>query len=131
VAAVELVSPASKDRPANRRMFAVKCASYLSSGVSVMIVDVVTERAGNLNAELLDLLQVQLSIPGQGANDLYASAHRAVSATDGLHLETWVHALNLGDSLPSLPLWLQPDLALPLDLEATYQAACLARRIAS
>jgi hypothetical protein len=29
VAAIELVSPANKDRPANRRMFAVKCASYL------------------------------------------------------------------------------------------------------
>jgi hypothetical protein len=29
VAAIELVSPANKDRPANRRMVAVKCASYL------------------------------------------------------------------------------------------------------
>jgi hypothetical protein len=29
VAAIELVSPSNKDRPANRRMFAVKCASYL------------------------------------------------------------------------------------------------------
>ena len=29
VAAVELVSPANKDRPAHRRAFAVKCASYL------------------------------------------------------------------------------------------------------
>src|SRR5436190_8154644 len=35
VAAIELVSPVNKDRPANRRMFAVKCASYLHSGVSV------------------------------------------------------------------------------------------------
>lgn len=130
VAAIELVSPANKDRPANRRMFAVKCASYLHSGVSVILVDVVTQRAGNLYTELLGLLQVQLSTPAQGAHDLYASAHRTVLGAPGLHLETWAHTLTLGGALPTLPLWLQTDLCLPLDLEATYQAACLARRIA-
>jgi hypothetical protein len=129
VAAIELVSPANKDRPANRRMFAVKCASYLHSGVSVILVDVVTERSGNLHAELLDLLRVQVTTPGQGAQDLYATAHRIVPADDGLRLEAWPHALTLGGPLPTLPLWLHPDLCLPLDLEATYQAACAARRI--
>jgi hypothetical protein len=130
VAAVELVSPANKDRPANRRMFAVKCASYLHSGVSVILVDVVTERSGNLHQELLELLQVQCSTPAQGPQDLYAVAHRIVPGEQGLHLETWAHALTLGGALPTLPLWLERDLCLPLDLEATYQAACAARRIA-
>ncbi|HEV3255889.1 MAG TPA: DUF4058 family protein [Gemmataceae bacterium] len=131
VAAIELVSPANKDRPANRRMFAVKCASYLHSGVSVIIVDVVTERAGNLHAELLELLQVQFSTPGQAVHDLYATVHRTVPASQGLQLESWVHPLTLGGSLPTLPLWLEADLCLPLDLEATYHAACVARRIAA
>ncbi len=131
VAAIELVSPANKDRPANRRMFAVKCASYLHSGVSVIIVDVVTERAGNLHAELLDLLRLQISTPGQGAHDLYACAHRTMPASQGIRLEAWAYALTLGGSLPTLPLWIQPDLCLPLELEATYHAACAARRIAS
>ncbi len=65
VAAIELVSPANKDRPANRRMFAVKCASYLHSGVSVIMVDVVTERPGNLYAELLELLQMRFQRPAK------------------------------------------------------------------
>ncbi len=129
VAAIELVSPANKDRPANRRMFAVKCASYLHSGVSVIIVDVVTERSGNLHAELLELLGVQLSTPGQGVQDLYASAYRTAPRPQRLHLKTWAHALTLGGSLPTLPLWLQADLCLPLDLEAIYHSACVARRI--
>ncbi len=129
VAAIELVSPANKDRPANRRMFAVKCASYLQAGVSVILVDAVTEPAGNLHAELLELLQVQLATPGQAAQDLYATAYRAVPALPGLKLETWAYSLNVGGALPTLPLWLQGELCLPLDLEATYQAACRARRI--
>lgn len=131
VTAIELVSPANKDRPASRRMFAVKCASYLHSGVSVVIVDIVTERAGNLHAELLELLRVRAATPGQDAQDLYAAAYRTVPGPKNLQLEMWSHLLTLGDSLPTLPLWLQPDLCLPLDLDATYRAACAARRIAT
>jgi hypothetical protein len=130
VAAIELVSPANKDRPANRHLFAVKCASYLYSGVSVILIDVVTGRGGNLLAELLGLLHAPLATPGQGAQDLYAAALRTVPAPQGFLLETWAHSLTLGEPLPSVPLWLLPDLCLPLELEATYQAACLARRIA-
>ena len=130
VAAIELISPGNKDRPANRRLFAVKCASYLQSGVSVILVDVVTERSGNLHVELLELLRVRLATRGQGSHDLYATAYRTVPAAEGLRLEAWAEALTLGRALPTLPLWLQPDLCLPLDLEVTYHAACAARRIA-
>lgn len=130
VAAIELVSPANKNRPGHRRMFAVKCASYLHSGVNVMLIDVVTERAGNLHTELLDLLHTQLSTPGQGNRDLYAVAYRTMAGHQGLTLETWAEALVLGQTLPTLPLWIMPDLALPIDLETTYLAACAARRIA-
>lgn len=129
VAAIELVSPANKDRPSHRRMFAVKCASYLQSGVSVMVVDVVTERSGNLHAEVLQLLDVHVSTPGQGSHDLYASAYRT-TAGEGLSLATWAHTLKLREALPTLPLWIAPEVALPMDLEMTYQAACMARRIA-
>src|SRR5271170_1187296 len=53
VAAIELVSPANKDRPEHRRAFAAKCAAFLQNQVSVTIVDLVTVRADNLYAELL------------------------------------------------------------------------------
>ena len=129
VAAIELVSPSNKDRPANRHMFAVKCASYLYSGVSVIIVDVVTQRSGNLHAALLDLLAASMTTPGQNAHDLYASAYRRTRTQHGLELQTWPHVLGIGDSLPTLPLWLDEDVCLPLDLESTYAAACAARRL--
>jgi hypothetical protein len=56
VAAIELVSPGNKDRATKRRLFAAKCASYLSRGVGLVVLDVVTSRQGNLHNELADLL---------------------------------------------------------------------------
>jgi hypothetical protein len=46
VAAVELVSPRNKGRPAARRQFAAKCAACLQAGVSVIVIDIVTGPTG-------------------------------------------------------------------------------------
>ena len=53
VGAVELVSPANKDRAAHRDAFVSKCAAHLQQAVGLAIVDVVTERLANLHDELL------------------------------------------------------------------------------
>src|SRR5262249_1183512 len=53
VAAIELVSPANKDRPDKRNAFVGKCAALLRNGVAVSIVDLVTTRQFNLYAELM------------------------------------------------------------------------------
>src|SRR4051812_2120258 len=57
VAVIELVSPGNKDRPAERRAFVAKCASYLTQGVSLIVVDIVTNRHTNLHNELMRLLE--------------------------------------------------------------------------
>src|SRR5581483_4497408 len=56
VAAVEIVSPANKDRGQNRQAFVTKCAALLQQGVCVSIVDLVTIRRFNLYTDLLKLL---------------------------------------------------------------------------
>jgi hypothetical protein len=56
VAAVEIVSPANKDRPEHRRVFVAKCAALLQERVSVTIVDLVTTRTFNLYHDLLELI---------------------------------------------------------------------------
>ena len=58
VAAVEIVSPANKDRPETRQMFVAKCATLLQKGVCVSIVDLVTIRHANLYTELFDVDRV-------------------------------------------------------------------------
>ncbi|OAI50078.1 hypothetical protein AYO44_18050, partial [Planctomycetaceae bacterium SCGC AG-212-F19] len=76
-AAIELVSPANKDRPASRRTFAAKCAGYLKHAVAVVMVDVVTERTANLHQDLLEALEVSQS-PWESPTQLYAVAYRPV-----------------------------------------------------
>lgn len=80
VAAIEIVSPANKDRPENRRVFAAECASLLRERVSVVIVDIVTTRTANLYGELLEL--VNHSDPKLGAEPpaIYAAACRLTQA---------------------------------------------------
>src|SRR5262249_56534052 len=50
VAAVEVISPANKDRPEQRRLFVAKCAALLQQRVAVSIIDLVTVRDFNLYA---------------------------------------------------------------------------------
>jgi Protein of unknown function (DUF4058) len=124
VAAVELVSPANKDRPSHRSDFAAKCAAYLQQSVSILVVDIVTERRTNLHRPLMDLLQLGESAVDAITSDLYAVAYRVVAAGERTQLEAWPSALAVGESLPKMPLWLRDDLAVPLDLETSYREVC-------
>lgn len=127
VAAVELVSEANKDRAEHRRAFAVKCGSYLQAGVSVVVVDVVTNRSGDLHGELAELL----GFPARPASPtgLSAVAYKVVRAGARPRLDIWYETLGVGDDLPTVPLWLAPDTAVPLELELTYAAAFQSLRL--
>ena len=45
-------------------------------------------------------------------------------------MEAWAHPLELGRPLPTLPLWLAENLAVPLELEPSYEETCRILRIA-
>ena len=123
VAAVEIVSPANKDRAEHRRSFVAKCAGLLRERVCVVIVDVVTTRTQNLYAELLDL--IGHSDPGLNPESpLYSASCRLTKIENDWKLETWVQSLALGRMLPTVPLWLADDLAVPLELEESYEQSC-------
>lgn len=128
-AAIELVSPANKDRPSSRQTFGLKCGGYLQRGVSVVVVDVVTERIANLHAELVKVLELGPEFAWQSESSLYAVAYRTVLAAGQHRLDVWPEPLAIGEFLPTLPLWLEVDLCLPLNLEESYVATCEALRI--
>ncbi len=122
VAAIELVSPRNKDRPEARQAFAAKCASYLYQGINLVIVDVVTERKQNLHNELLKLMEGAEAAKLSGEPALYAVAYRPIRR-EREEIDMWPNQFGVGDSLPALPLWLNWETAMRVDLEATYMEA--------
>lgn len=127
VAAIELASEANKDRPASRHAFAVKCASYLHEGASVVVIDPVTVRRSSLHAAIHRLL----SLPGEPwrpASGLYAVSYQALGEEAARRLRVWTAELAIGQPLPAVPLWLG-GFAVPLDLETTHAATCRDLRI--
>ena len=129
VAAIELVSPGNKDRPAERRAFATKCAGYLAQAVSVILVDIVTNRRANLHNEVLQLVGESDALQLPAGASLYAVAYRPVRRGQRDEIDVWRSLLALGGRLPTLPLGLRGDLAIPVDFEATYQEACVRKRL--
>jgi hypothetical protein len=129
VAAVELVSPANKDRAEHREAFAVKCAAYLQNQVGLIIVDVVTERQANLHPDILRLLGLTDATLWPENVHLYAVAYHAIK-DEAWRLGTWTEFLAVGAVLPTLPLWLAADLAVPVELEPAYERTCRVLRIA-
>ncbi len=130
VAAIELVSPANKDRSSHRRAFATKVASYLQQGVSVVTVDVVTERAANLHEDVSAALRLPDALDWHSPTGLSAVCYRLLRVEGKERLEVWPHQLAVGSALPTVPLWLEPVLAVPLELELTYTNTCESLRIA-
>ena len=129
-AAIELLSPRNKDRPAARQAFAVKCVGYLQQGIGVVVVDTVTTRRADMNGVILSLLGVDVSAAVPPQSSLSAVSYRAVGGEEEpRQLQLWPASLGLAQPLPTLPLWIAPDLSVPLDLEASYQTTCEDLRI--
>ena len=93
VAAVEIVSPANKDRPEHRNIFVAKCAVLLQKGVAVSIVDLVTIRHFNLYAELLAFIGHSDPTLGAEPPNLYAASCRWVEKDTKKLLQAWSHVL--------------------------------------
>src|SRR5262249_31325030 len=106
------------------------CAGYLRVGVGLIIVDVVTARQQDLHRQLLELLELDAPAT-DGESVLYAAAYRTEPGDrEGQsRLDVWPRQLHVGGELPTLPLWLSADLAVPVDLASSYNSACEMLRI--
>ena len=129
VGAIELVSPGNKDRLETRRAFAAKCVAYLTHGIGLIVVDIVTNRLANLHNEVVALLGHAAPYLLDAAVTTYAVAYRPSRQTAGDQIEIWPQALSLGEALPTLPLGLRNAGAVPVDLEETYTEACRRSRL--
>ncbi len=126
-AAIELVSPSNKDRPARCDAFVSRCAAYLQNGIGLIVVDVVTSRHANLHQQLLARLNSPNRVDTVG--DLYGVAYHPVRHSEEPSLDIWPVTLAIGLQLPTLPLWLRGGPVFPVDFEAAYKRTCQEQRV--
>jgi hypothetical protein len=130
VGVIEIVSPANKDRSQNREIFISKCLSILSQGISLIIIDLVSVRVFNFHNAIVRKLQRQRTrTSGDEGLPLYCSAYRCVREAKSMSVELWCYGLAVGDMLPTPPLYISSEVAVPVRLEPTYMAACKGLRI--
>ncbi len=129
VAAIEIVSPANKDRPETRLAFVSKCAALLQKQICVSIVDLVTVKQFNLYCELLEVFGQTDPSFSPNSQSTYAVTCRSHQLATHSRFETWAYPMVIGQVLPTLPIWLDNDFAISLDLEASYQQTCRILRL--
>jgi hypothetical protein len=130
VAAIEIVSPGNKDRPVSRRAFVGNLAALLQHDVCVSLVDVVTIRHFNLYAELLEFIGAQGPTIEREPPGIYAATIRGRKRPRRRSVvDTWFYPMQIGQPLPKLPICLDVDLGVDLDLESTYEETCRFLRI--
>jgi hypothetical protein len=110
--------------------FAAKCISYLTWGIGVIVVDIVTNCSANLHNEVIAQLGhgEPFLLPPDAT--IYAAAYRPSRQPSGDQIELWPMPLRLGQSLPVLPLALRNYGMVPVDLEETYSEARERSRLA-
>ena len=129
VAAIELVSPANKDRPETRQAFVSKCAVLLQKKVCVSIVDLVTVKHFNLYCEVLEVFGQTDPAFAPTPPATYAVTCRSHNLGMRSQFESWAYPMVVGQRLPVLPIWLDNNHAISLNLETSYQQTCSVLRL--
>jgi hypothetical protein len=123
VAAVEFVSPRNKDRPVARATYLGRYVGYLIEGAHLLLVDVHPRPVG---FSFADRIAEELQIANQPALPPPVAVSYRVgepAATGGRLLAIWRRPIAPAAPLPTLPLPLDVNLEVQVDLEATYLRA--------
>ena len=120
IAVVEIVSPGNKDTRNALRTFVDKATLLLRQGVHLLIVDL-------FPLSKRDPQGVHKAIWDEIRDEAFAlpvGKPLTLAAYQGgpLHV-AYVEPVAVGDALPDMPLFLEPEVYIPAPLEATYQAA--------
>jgi len=121
VAVVEIVSPGNKSSRAGFRSFVEKSTELIEQGVHLLVIDLFppSER---------DLQGIHPAIWGDFEEDkdedftLPADKPLTLASYDaGPPPTAYIEPIAVGDVLPEMPLFLEPEFYVPAPLEATYQ----------
>jgi hypothetical protein len=129
IAAIEVVSPRNKHRLDSKARYTRRYLGYLRQGVHLMLIDVFSQPAG---FSFADAISADLGLGEPPAPPPHAISYRVGGLVPrgeemGTQIAVWCRLLKGGQPLPELPLALDQDQAVPIDLETTYHGA--ARRV--
>jgi hypothetical protein len=120
---VEVVSPRNKDRLDAKANYGAKYLGYLRQLVNLMILDVLPRPRG---FSFADQIAQKLQLPNQPPLPApVAASYRVIGGepNEPCIVEVWRRQLRVGEPLPTLPLALNAQQSVPVDLEATYMRA--------
>jgi len=125
VCVIELVSPGNKHSRMGLRQFVEKAVAFLRSGVHLLVIDpfppTPRDPQGIHRAIFDEIQESDFRLPPDKPLTLAAYVVNPESA--GLDVTAYVEPLGVGDVLPNMPAYIEPDEYVLVPLEATYQAA--------
>ena len=120
VAMIEIVSPGNKSARNAMNSFVEKVAELLNQGIHLLIVDLLPPGRRDphgIHALIWDEIAGQEYVPPVGQPLTLAAYETALS------IRAYVRPFAVGDPLPEMPLFLEPNGCVQVPLEATYQTA--------
>lgn len=120
VAMVEIVSPGNKAARIPLRSFVAKAAQLLEQQIHLLILDLLPR--GRLDPEGIHG-EIRQEIAGQEYAAPPGKPLTLAAYESGLTLRAYVVPAAVGELLTDMPLFLEPEQAVHVPLEATYMAA--------
>jgi hypothetical protein len=120
VAMVEIVSPGNKAARNPMRAFVAKTAELLDRQIHLLIIDILPPGRRDPDGVHGEIWQ-------EIAGEEYSAPHdrplTLAAYESGLTLRAYVVPTGVGETLTDMPLFLEPDRAVQVPLEATYMSA--------
>jgi hypothetical protein len=120
VALVEVISPGNKNNQNGLNAFVRKAREALSAGIHLLLIDLFPPSPR-------DPQGIHRAVWGEDCGPDWAPPEgkplTCVAYVGGAGAEAFVEPLAVGDALPEMPLFLTPDVYVPVPLESTYQLA--------
>lgn len=120
VALIEVVSPGNKTTRHSLRAFVDKSLEFLEAGIHLLVLDLFPpgphDPQGIHAAIWSEIDKDDFQLPPDKPLTL-------VSYSAGYVKRAFIEPVAVGDELPSMPLFLEAEVYVPVPLEATYRAA--------
>ncbi len=121
IAVIELVSPGNKASRAGLRNFVAKAVELLERGVHLSVIDLFPPGRRDpqgIHAEIWsEIEEDDFELPKDKPLTIAAYAAGTVK-------KAFIEPVAVGDELPDMPLFLEPESYVQVPLESTYRTAC-------